>query len=63
MNMPARKDRYASRTKVRDFVLLAKELGLDVAGFEVSPDGTIRVVEARATPQKLTEFDRWKDRL
>mgnify|MGYP000297679449 CR=1 FL=1 len=57
------KARYPNITKVRTFVKLARELGIDVAGFEVSPDGAIRIVEARASPDVMTDFDRYKDEL
>lgn len=64
MNVHANiKARYPNVTKVRGFVKLARELGIDVAGFEVFPDGTIRIVEARATPEVMTDFDRFKDQL
>jgi hypothetical protein len=64
VNAPANiKPRYANVTKVRGFVKLARELGIDVAGFEVSPDGTIRIVEARAKPDVMTDYDRYKDEL
>lgn len=36
--------------------------GVDVAGVEVSPDGTVKMIEARAI-QKQDEFSRWEDRL
>lgn len=64
MNAPANiKARYPNVTKVRGFVKLARELGIDVAGFEVSPDGTIRIIESRAAPEVTTDFDRYKDEL
>lgn len=54
---------YPAAEKVRSFVQLARELGLDVAGFEVCRDGTIRVVESRAVPSPANDFDRFKDQL
>lgn len=39
---------YARKAEVKRFVSAAKECGLDVAGFEVFPDGSIRIIEARA---------------
>ncbi|MCZ4340143.1 hypothetical protein O4H52_00895 [Sphingomonadaceae bacterium G21617-S1] len=47
---------YPGRVAIRRAVETARALGLDVAGFEVSPDGTIRVIDARieqAKPQSL----------
>jgi hypothetical protein len=58
------KARYATPAKVKAFVTLARELDIDVAGFEVSPDGTIRIVEARAAPQQpMNDFDRFESEL
>lgn len=57
------KARYPNVTKVRGFVKLARELGIDVAGFEVSADGAIRIIESRATLEVTTDFDRYKDEL
>ncbi|ARR54585.1 hypothetical protein HY78_14665 [Rhizorhabdus wittichii DC-6] len=47
---------YPGRVAIRRVIETARALGLDVAGFEVSPDGVIRVIEARveqAKPQSL----------
>ena len=41
---------YPGKVAIRHVVEAAKACGLDVAGVEVNPDGTIRVVEARAMP-------------
>jgi hypothetical protein len=61
MNAPAR-FHYPRRAQIERIVAAAKACGLDVAGFEVSPDGTIRIMEARAVTDK-TDFDRFADRL
>lgn len=50
MNAPARLQ-YPGKVAIKHVVAAAKGAGIDVAGVEVSPDGTIRVVEARAIPQ------------
>lgn len=42
---------YPTATAIAHVVKVAKKLGIDVAGVEVSPDGTIRAVEARAVPK------------
>jgi hypothetical protein len=39
---------YPSATEVKRLIKAARDAGLDPAGFEASPDGTIKVVEARA---------------
>lgn len=61
MNAPA-KFRYPRKAEIARAVQAAKSCGLDVAGFEVSPDGTIRIMEARAVAD-LTDYDRFADRL
>lgn len=49
---PRRQQRrdYPGKVAIRHAVEAAKACGLDVAGIEVNPDGSIRVVEARALP-------------
>jgi hypothetical protein len=39
---------YPSATEIKRLIKAARDAGLDPAGFEASPDGTIKVVEARA---------------
>jgi hypothetical protein len=38
---------YPTQRAIAHVVNAAKKLGIDVAGVEVSPDGTIRAVDAR----------------
>ncbi len=63
----ASKAAYPTKAKIAGMVEIARGLGLDVAGFEVSRDGTIRIVEARALPQQhaqpANDFDRFADQL
>jgi len=65
MNAPARfaRPRYPGKVAIRHAIEAARACGLDPAGVEVCPDGTIRIVEARALPQKADLFDEWKDHL
>lgn len=64
MNQHTPKARYPHKAKIVAAVALARELGLDVAGYEVSADGAIRVFEARAEAKKpQTDFDRFEDQL
>jgi hypothetical protein len=50
---------YLGKVAIRKIVETARELGLDVAGLSVAPDGTVTVMEARAIPQpEGTLFDR-----
>jgi len=63
MTVPARL-RYPRKAEIARAVEAAKACGLDVSGIEVSPDGTIRIVEARAVPkQPANDFERYQDRL
>lgn len=43
---------YPGKVAIRQVVQAARDLGIDVAGFEVTLDGTIRVIDARAMPTK-----------
>lgn len=60
--------RYPTDKKIRSLaptlVSVARELGLDVNGIEVSPDGSIRVIESRAAPAAPTnDFEKFQDQL
>ena len=61
---PARLGKHLpTAAAVRKAVELARELGLDPAGFEVAPGGTIRILGARAFPAPAPSgnaFDQWK---
>lgn len=58
-----RERRYATVAKVRTFVQAAKDLGIKVGGFEVTTDGTIRILNEQSTPRaadsKESAFDKW----
>ena len=60
MNAQSRlKPAYATQAKIERAIKAARKCGLDVAGIEVSPDGVIKVVEARAAPATPeNDFDR-----
>jgi hypothetical protein len=47
------KPAYPGKVAIRHAVEAARALGLDVGGFEVTPEGTIRVLEARALTKPL----------
>lgn len=38
---------YANKAIIKRVVDAAREAGIDVAGFELHPDGTVRVFDAR----------------
>lgn len=66
MNAPSTfsKPKYPGKVAIRHAIETARALGLDVAGFEVSPNGMIRILEARATPQQpMNDFDRLESEL
>lgn len=50
---------YPSKAKVRQAISWAREFGIDVAGFEMSPTGTIRVFDARDGRAEIDEFEAW----
>ena len=51
---------YPTKAKVHAALEYAREAGLDVAGFEVAPNGTIRVLTPAAFPAApQDEFDKW----
>jgi hypothetical protein len=54
---------YPRGAEIKRAVDAAKACGIDVAGFEVCPDGTIRIVEARTVPVARNDFDRWESLL
>ena len=43
---------YPGKVAIRHAVEAARACDIDVAGVEISPDGTIRIVSARAEPQQ-----------
>jgi hypothetical protein len=54
---------YPTKAKIRQMIETARECGLDVCGFEVSPGGGIRIIEARAQTNSGGDFERWESRL
>jgi len=58
-----RKSSYPTKAKIKQMIEAARSCGLDVCGFEASPDGSIRIVEARAAAQLKNDYDRWEGRL
>ena len=65
--MTQQRRRYPSEQQIERMFAIAKRLGLDVAGFEVSADGSIRIMEARAVTAPpaapASDFDRYADQL
>ncbi len=63
MNAPARIS-YPGKVAIRHATEAARAAGIDVGAVEVSPDGSIRIIDARAISKTpADEFERWEDRL
>lgn len=63
MTAPARLS-YPGKVALRRAIDAAKACGVDVGAIEVSPDGAIRIIDARAVPKApVDEFARWEDKL
>lgn len=59
--MATRADSYAGKVALKRAIEWAREFEIEVAGFEMRPDGTIRVLDARAFPaQPADEFEAWE---
>lgn len=53
---------YVTATRLKKLVEIARAAGLDVdgAGVEFSPDGTVRLLPARAVAPAASPFDEWE---
>ncbi len=67
MNAPTtfprrRKASYATKAVIARLVATAREVGIDVIGFEAQPDGTVRVLDRSAAPAPTPkdEFEAWE---
>lgn len=61
MTAHARIGDYASKPVVRRTLEQARELGIEVAGFELAPGGVIRVFDKAAFPAPpKDEFEEWE---
>jgi hypothetical protein len=49
---------YPTKRQIRRVVETARELGLAIAGFRISSDGSIVVFEATEAPKD--DFDQWR---
>lgn len=55
---------YPGKVAIRHAIEAAKACGLDVGGYEVAPDGTIRIFDARSLPKSKPDlYERWEDKL
>jgi hypothetical protein len=51
MASAAARPTYVRSPEIKRLIKAARDSGLDPAGFDALPDGTVRIVEARAMPQ------------
>lgn len=58
-----RRASYPHRADIKRVVAAARDSGIDPAVIEMSPDGTIRIIEARAASAPADEFSKWESRL
>lgn len=60
----APKPHYAGAVAIRHAITSARKVGLDVAGMELLPDGTIRLLDARLAPKQTNDlFGEWEGKL
>lgn len=63
MTAAARLREYPTKPALRRELARARELGIEVAGYEVAPGGVIRVLDRAAFPAAVeapgSDFDRW----
>ena len=57
--MAQRQQRYPRRAVIERMIATARSAGINVDGFEVDPDGGIRIVTGRQA-QDVSAYDRWK---
>lgn len=54
---------YASKAISRRALETAREFGLEIGGFEMGADGTVRVLTAKAAASHPSAFDRFEGQL
>jgi Tfp pilus assembly PilM family ATPase len=50
---------YPRKAAIERTIAAARAAGMKVGGFEVDPDGTIRILSERASPAVSDAYDRW----
>lgn len=51
---------YPRRAEIQRAVSAARDMGIAVTGYELKPDGTIRITSGRSDPDtSASEFERW----
>jgi hypothetical protein len=62
--MAARRAAYPHKADIVRLLAAARAGGLDPAGFELTAEGGIKIIEARAAPTPpVDEFSKWEGRL
>ena len=56
----AAKTAYPRRSVIERAIAAAKAAGIKVGGFEVDPDGTVRILSERASTAGDDAYARWK---
>lgn len=56
----AAKSLYPRRSTIERTIAAAKAAGIKVGGFEVDPDGTIRILSERASAAPDDAYGRWQ---
>lgn len=55
---------YVTQTRLREYLQTARDFGMDIGSFEITPDGSIRLISVAALqipqPTKSTSYDEWK---
>ncbi len=58
--MPSTKPTYAGKVQIRRAVEAVRSLGMNVAGIEIKPDGTIKIIDKTAIElSPKDEFEAW----
>jgi hypothetical protein len=55
----AAKPIYPRKSTIERTIAAARAAGIRVGGFEVDPDGTIRILSERASPAASDAYERW----
>ena len=56
----ALKTAYPRRSVIERAIAAAKASGIKVGGFEVDPDGTVRILTEHSAPAADDAYGRWK---
>jgi len=60
--MGAAKALYPTKAKIARALDAAREAGIKIGGYEIAPDGTIRVLSEASASRPVSAYDEWKVR-